>query len=186
MNEQELRKMLRKEIKSVLSEGPSDITFLDKVGGSIRAKLGSNKQMLNKLLGGLNTDKLGALPQSQKVDLLVAIIGQFGLNAKDFNQVKARVSRKLGLAEPASEPTSESKLNELELDAPATDSKVSAGLSQRSERVKDTVAFKQMVKMLENKPATEQANFVLELLQGLPLDESAKRMLRMRIKTQLK
>ena len=40
--------------------------------------------------------------------------------------------------------------------------------------------------MLENKPATEQANFVLELLQGLPLDDAAKRMLRMRIKTQLK
>jgi hypothetical protein len=61
-------------------------------------------------------------------------------------------------------------------------SSVSSGLQQRQDKLTDTSAFKQMVKMLENKPAVEQVNFVLDMINNLPLDDAAKRMLRIKVK----
>ena len=183
MTEKQLREAIRKEIRSQISEADTD--FLTKIGSNLRSKLGSAKTQLNVGLGKIDPKRIANMTPEQKAELTAQLTQQLGLTAKDFNTIKQRIARKLGAAEKLT--TTESIINELDMDTDtAPESKVSSGLSQRSERVKDTVAFKQMVKMLENKPATEQANFVLELLQGLPLDEAAKRMLRMRIKTQLK
>jgi len=182
MTEKQLREAIRKEIRSQLNEADTD--FLTKIGSNLRSKLGSAKTQLNVGLGKIDPKRIANMTPEQKAELTAQLTQQLGLTAKDFNTIKQRIARKLGAAEKLT--TTESIINELDMDTPEPESKVSSGLSQRSERVKDTVAFKQMVKMLENKPATEQANFVLELLQGLPLDDAAKRMLRMRIKTQLK
>jgi hypothetical protein len=180
MTEKQLREAIRKEIRSQISEADTD--FLNKIGSNLRAKLGSAKTQLNVGLGKIDPKRIASMTPEQKAELTAQLTQQLGLTAKDFNTIKQRIARKLGAAEKLT--TTESIINELEMDAP--ESKVSSGLSQRSERVKETAAFKQMVKMLENKPATEQANFVIELLQGFPLDDAAKRMLRMRIKTDLK
>jgi hypothetical protein len=182
MTEKQLREAIRKEIRSQISEADTD--FLTKIGSNLRSKLGSAKTQLNVGLGKIDPKRIANMTPEQKAELTAQLTQQLGLTAKDFNTIKQRIARKLGAAEKLT--TTESIINELDMDTPEPESKVSSGLSQRTERVKDTVAFKQMVKMLENKPATEQANFVLELLQGLPLDDAAKRMLRMRIKTQLK
>ena len=42
-----------------------------------------------------------------------------------------------------------------------------------------------MVKQLENKPASDQTAFVIDMLSNLPLDDTAKRMIKMKIKSEL-
>jgi hypothetical protein len=167
MNEQELRKMLRKEIKSIIQEGPTDVSFLDKVGGAIRSKLGANKQVLNRVLGGLNTDRLNALTPSQKVDLLVALVDQFGLTSKDFNQVKTRVSQKL--TQQANIQQQQTKTMEPDM----TNEDMDAGLQAKSLKATQTNAFKIVVKTLEVKNADQQAEFLIDMLKGLPLKPNA-------------
>jgi len=92
MKTNELRTLIRQQI---LKEFTSDPSFLDKVGGSIRAKLGTGKAMLDRALNMIDSEKLSKLPRQQKIDLLVALISQFGMNARDFNAVKSRVQRML-------------------------------------------------------------------------------------------
>jgi hypothetical protein len=180
MKEKQLREMLRKEIQAILNEGEAD--FLHKIGSNLRSKLGSARTQLNVGLGKIDQDRIARMTPEQKAELTAQLAQQLGLTSKDFNTIKQRIARKLGAAEKAS--TTENTINELEMDT-APDSKVSAGLQQRQERLTDTVAFKQMVKMLENKPAMEQVNFVFDMLKSLPLDDAAKRMIRTKIKTAL-
>mgnify|MGYP003349218914 CR=1 FL=1 len=177
MKEKQLREMLRKEIQAILNEGDAD--FLHKIGSNLRSRLGAARTQLNTGLGKIDPDRISRMTPEQKAELTAQLAQQLGLTAKDFNTIKQRIARKLGAAEKAS--TSESKLNELEMET-EPDTKVSAGLQQRQERLTDTAAFKQMVKMLENKPAMEQVNFVLDMINNLPLEDAAKRMLRTKVK----
>lgn len=179
MTEKQLREAIRNEIRSQIKEADTD--FLNKIGSNLRSKLGSAKTQLNVGLGKIDPKRIANMTPEQKAELTAQLTQQLGLTSKDFNTIKQRIARKLGAAEKTS--ATEGVINELDMDMT---SKVSSGLQQRKERLLDTAMFKQLVKMLENKPATEQANFVLELINGLPLDEAAKRMLRMRIKTELK
>jgi len=71
MKESELRSMIRRQIKESLKENDS---FLKQVGGSVRAKLGSRRQMLDRILATIDTNRLTRLPRVQKVDLVVALI----------------------------------------------------------------------------------------------------------------
>jgi hypothetical protein len=177
MKEKQLREMLRKEIQAILNEGEAD--FLHKIGSNLRSKLGSARTQLNVGLGKIDQDRIARMTPEQKAELTAQLASQLGLTAKDFNTIKQRIARKLGAAEKAS--TAESKINELEMDTDANSS-VSSGLQQRQDKLTDTSAFKQMVKMLENKPAVEQVNFVLDMINNLPLDDAAKRMLRIKVK----
>ena len=59
-------------------------------------------------------------------------------------------------------------------------------LGARGEKVEKTQAYQMLVKAIDNKPATQQVAFVLDMLSKLPLDDSAKRMLKMKIKSELK
>ena len=98
MKSNELRNIIREEIRrSIIELGTNDPSFLQKVGGSIRARLGTGKAMLDRALDMIDTDKLARLPRQQKIDLLVALIGQFGISAKDFNAIKPRVQRMLAM-----------------------------------------------------------------------------------------
>ncbi len=103
MKSTQLRNLIRKEIKNAISE----MSFLDKVGGSIRSKLGSGKTQLDNALKKIDTERLAKLPVPQKIDLMVALIDKFGIDAKAFNQIKARVAKELGTG--AAEPAMESK-----------------------------------------------------------------------------
>ena len=96
MKSTELRNLIREEIKNALSEAGADMSFLDKVGGSIRSKLGTGKTQLNRALDMIDTERLSKLPAAQKIDLMVALMDRVGIDAKSFNQVKARVAKELG------------------------------------------------------------------------------------------
>jgi hypothetical protein len=96
MKSTELRNLIREEIKKALSEAGADMSFLDKVGGSIRSKLGTGKTQLNRALDMIDTERLSKLPVAQKIDLKVALMDRVGIDAKSFNQVKARVAKELG------------------------------------------------------------------------------------------
>ena len=98
MKSNELRNIIREEIRrSIIELGTNDPSFLQKVGGSIRARLGTGKAMLDRALDMIDTEKLARLPRQQKIDLLVALIGQFGISANDFNAIKPRVQRMLAM-----------------------------------------------------------------------------------------
>lgn len=112
MKTNELRSLIRKQI---LKEFSNDMSFLDKVGGSIRARLGTGKAMLDRALGMIDPDKLAKLPRQQKIDLLTALILQFGMDSSDFNAVKSRVQRALAMQDKQgniSEPYTEIKESE--------------------------------------------------------------------------
>jgi hypothetical protein len=96
MKSTELRNLIREEIKNALSEAGADMSFLDKVGGSIRSKLGTGKTQLNRALDMIDTERLSKLPVAQKIDLMVALMDRVGIDAKSFNQVKSRVAKQLG------------------------------------------------------------------------------------------
>lgn len=98
MKSTQLRDLIREEIKKALSEAGADMSFLDKVGGSVRSKLGTGKTQLNRALDMIDTERLSKLPVAQKIDLMVALIDRFGIDAKAFNQVKSRVAKELGQA----------------------------------------------------------------------------------------
>jgi hypothetical protein len=98
MKSNELRDVIREEIRrSIIELGTNDPSFLQKVGGNVRARLGTGKAMLDRALDMIDTEKLARLPRQQKIDLLVALIGQFGISAKDFNAIKPRVQRMLAM-----------------------------------------------------------------------------------------
>jgi hypothetical protein len=98
MKSNELRELVREEIRrSILELGTNDPSFLQKVGGSVRARMGTGKAMLDRALDMIDTEKLSKLPRQQKIDLLVALIGQFGISSKDFNAIKPRVQRMLSM-----------------------------------------------------------------------------------------
>lgn len=189
--EKELRNEIRKHVQKMLKEYQPG-GFLQSVGAQARTSLGSGRSMLDKYLGNVDTERLARLPKMQKVNLLAALMRTFGISANDLTSLRGQVSRTLKGYETAEAPVEEGKLNELEFGNPPADastdsgdSKVSSGLAAKGEKLKDTQAYKMMVKQLENKPASDQSAFVLDLLSNLPLDDSAKRMIKMKIKSSL-
>ena len=199
MKSSEIRNMIREEIMTALKESNADMSFLDKVGGSIRSKLGTGRNLLDRALDMIDTEKLSRLPRQQKIELIAAMIGQLGVTAQDFNAVKSRVQRMLTMSN-VSEPYTESKINEEDastvnelefgqkasLGAIAKAKGLNATLSSKKEKIEKTQAYQQLIKALENKPATDQVEFVLDLLNSLPLDDAAKTKLKMKVKTELK
>ena len=189
--EKELRTEIRKHVQKMLKEYQPG-GFLQSVGTQARASLGSGRSMLDKYLGDVDTERLAKLPKIQKVNLLAALMKTFGITASELTSLRGQVSRQLkGYETPA---VAESKLNELEFgnppagastDTSSTDTKVSSGLAAKGEKLQDTQAYKMMVKQLENKPASDQTAFVIDMLSNLPLDDTAKRMIKMKIKSEL-
>jgi len=111
MKSNELRELIREEIRRSLNElGTSDPSFLQKVGGNVRSRLGTGKAMLDRALDMIDTEKLSKLPRQQKIDLLVALIAQFGISAQDFNAIKPRVQRMLSMQD-GEVPTREESIN---------------------------------------------------------------------------
>lgn len=164
MKESELRSMIRKQIKESLKENDS---FLKQVGGSVRAKLGSRRQMLDRILSTIDTERLTKLPRVQKIDLLVALIQKFGISEQDFASIKSRVQRNLGLGESIEE---------------AEGTKLSGSLASRGEKLEKTQAFKMLMKAVEAKPTVQQVDFAIDFLSKLPLDDAGKRRLKMKIR----
>ena len=172
MSEQELREMVRKQITTMMNEAPDD-SFLGRVGSSVRARLGGRRQQLNKLLGDIDTVKLSRLPKTQKIDLITALMKQFGISSRDFGTIKSRVQRDL-----AQMPVGES-IDEMEMD-PGPEKDLGS-LGTRQDRLEKTQAFQQLTKALQNKPDTVKTDFVMSMLGSLNLDDVEKKKLKRKI-----
>ena len=162
MKEDLLRKMIRKQIKSSLNETTSRVTTtLGRVEKMAAVK------MLKKALGQ-------GTPQQQAAGLLQVVQSISGGNPQT-GRMLARMLMKGGIVAPeapapAPEPVPEAK---------------SASLASRMKRVDKTQAMIQMKKMLATKPATQQTEFVLDLLNGLDLKGAAKQRLFQKMRKEL-
>ena len=166
MNETQLRTMIRKQILESLNEKDS---FLGQVGSSVRSKLGSRRQQLDRILATINTDRLMQLPKVQKVDLLVALTQKFGIDAQDFSSIKSRVQKLLST-------------NDTGTVTEAEEPKISNALAAKGEKLENTQAYKMLMKSLETKPMNQQVDFAIQFLNNLPLDDSGKKRLKMKIR----
>lgn len=177
--EQELRNEIRKHVRKMLAESTSN-SFIKNVGSQVRASLGGGRTMLDKALGGMDVERLAKLPRMQKVGLLTTLMKTFGISADELTALRGQVAR--GLKDDAQ--MGEGKLNEVEFGSNEK-SGVGGALASKGEKVEKTQAYQMLVKAIDNKPATQQVAFVIDMLSKLPLDDSAKRMLKMKIKSQL-
>jgi hypothetical protein len=169
--EKELRNEIRAHVRKMLNETDGN-SFIKNVGSQVRASLGGGRTMLDKALGGMDVERLSKLPRTQKVGLLTTLMKTFGITADELTSLRGQVARGL----KADSQMEEAKLNEVEF---------GGALASKGEKVEKTQAYQMLVKAIDNKPATQQVAFVLDMLSKLPLDDSAKRMLKMKIKSEL-
>jgi len=176
MKERELREMVRKQLVNMISEAPAD-SFLGRVGSTVRARLGGRRQQLSKLLGDIDTVRISRLPKAQKIELITALMQQFGITAQDFNAIKQRVSRTLKTTQPLPSAQMGENINEMD-PRPA---KNLGSLGTKQDRLEKTQAFRQMVKALANKSDSVKTEFVMNLLSSLNLDDVEKKKLKRNI-----
>lgn len=174
MKNETLRKAIRLEIKRALNEAPAG-SFLGQVGSRVRSSLGGRGRQLDRILSMIPTDRLARLPKNTKVDLLVALMQNMGISSRDFNVIKQRAGRALAGAESSATNMPMENVNE-------EDDANLGSLTTRAEKMASTSAFQSMKKAVTAAPSAKQADFAMNLLKGLDLDDAAKRKLRMTIK----
>ena len=161
MKEKELREIVRKQIVKKMNENPSRFS---KQATGVRG-LGTAKAGLDRSLAKIDTGAIAKLGRQQKIKLLTALLSNVGITAQDFASIKNIVGRNLA-----------------DTIAPADEAMQENALDTRGEKLDKTQAFKQLVKVFGTKPASMQADFVMDLIGKLELDDSAKRKLRMKVK----
>ena len=179
MKEKLLREMIRKQIKSSLSEAAPKAA-VDTSLGKVE-KLAGVKMLKNAL--GQGTPKQQAAGLYKVVQ---AISGDNPMVAKTL----ARMLMKGGIA--AAETTPEAPVSEDAYtagvdDGLATDNvEENKALAAKQQRVDKTQAMIQLKNQLGNKSASVQSDFVMSLLNGLDLKSAAKQRLKMKIRQDLK
>ena len=146
MKEATLRGMIRRQIKSSLTEAPD-------ARSAVGAKLGAAEKttaikMLKRALGQ-------GTPQQQAAGLFKVVQAISGRSAP-AGKILARMLMKGGLKAP------EAPVAPMEED-------VSANLTNRMGRLDKTQAMSMLRKTLKNKPASQQAEFVADLVKSLEL-----------------
>jgi uncharacterized membrane protein YheB (UPF0754 family) len=63
---------------------------------------------------------------------------------------------------------------------------LTGALATRKEKMEKTLAYRMLLKALEGRPATQQVDYVFDLLNALPLDDSAKQRIRMKFRQEFK
>ena len=149
MKEATLRGMIRRQIKSSLTEAPG-------ARASVGAKLGAAEKtsaikMLKRALGQ-------GTPQQQAAGLFQVVQAISGKSAP-AGKILARMLMKGGLNAPEAP---EAPISPVEED-------VSANLTNRMGRLDKTQAMSMLRKTLKNKPASQQAEFVADLVKSLQL-----------------
>ena len=153
MKEKTLREMIRKQIKSSLTEAPDRI---EKGLGKIE-KMASVK-MLKRSLGQ-------GTPAQQASGLLKVVQAISGDNPAT-GKMLARMLMKGGISTPdaAPEPVEE------------------GALDNRQARVDKTQAFQMLKKTLGSRPSTQQVDFVIKFINDLGLKASAKKRLMIQLR----
>ena len=171
MKESKLREMIRKQIKSSLSEAPMARTQVGQKLGNVE-KMASVK-MLKKALGQ-------GSPIQQAAGLLQVVQAISGNNPTVGKQL-ARMLMKKGIdtAAPAEENYTAGVDDG---DATVNEAEVSSALSSKMGRVDKTQAMQMMKKALGTKPATQQVDFVVAMLNDLGLKDAAKKRLLLKLR----
>jgi hypothetical protein len=163
-NESKLRQLIRKNIREAMQ---GEDSFLNQVGSSVTARLGSRRQTLDRILSTIDTDRLSKLPNAQKVDLLVALVQKFGITQRDFANIKSRVQRMIGASDTVTE---------------ADGNTMPASLASKTDKLEQSQAYKMLMKSIATKPTAQQVQFAIDFLSNLPLDDAGKQRLKSQIR----
>mgnify|MGYP001244927460 CR=1 FL=1 len=160
MKENVLREMIRKQIKSSLKEAPVSATA--RVGSTLdRVEKMAGVKMLKKALGA-------GTPQQQASGLLAVVKAISG----DSPQTAKMLARMLMKGEPSAAPEASVEENR--------------ALGTRMGKLDATQQMKMLKQALSTKSASDQSNFILDLLKGFDLKKAAKNRLFLQMRKELK
>jgi Cu/Ag efflux pump CusA len=167
--EKELRTEIRKHVQKMLKEYQPG-GFLQSVGSQARASLGQGKNMIDKYLGDIDSEKLAGLPKMQKVSLLASLMKTFGISAEDLTSMKGQVTNKLKKFS-AMEPVDEGKLNEEDNDLGTRKAGLTAkdlGGQSQINRAEEFIAS--IKKMPDEKDKIKAIGYLLANIGMSPMD----------------
>jgi len=174
MKQDILRTMIRKQIKSSLNEVGNFKEAAPDARSQVSSTLGKAEKMTSvKML----KKALGQGGPQQKASGLLAVV-------KAISDSDPQVMKTLGRMLMKSQETP----GDIGTPAGAADSvdeAIPASLASRSARVDKTQSMKMLKTALGTKPATQQADFVLDLLKGLNLKKGAKQRLFQKMRREL-
>jgi hypothetical protein len=169
MKQDILRTMIRKQIKSSLNEVGNFKEAVPDARGQVSSTLGKAEKMTSvKML----KKALGQGGPQQKASGLLAVVKAISDSDPQVMRTLARLLMKSDDTNTTSEPS-------------VTTEAIPASLSSRSARVDKTQSMKMLKSALGTKPATQQADFVLDLLKGLNLKKGAKQRLFQKMRREL-
>lgn len=162
MKESELRTMIRGHVKKIIKEaGPN---------------LGAGSTDIDRGLSKI-TKRASRLTTRQRIKSVLPVLQKFGITASDIPMLKAALKSSVPAAPAEEEPVEENYT------AGIDDGNVSeGGLDNKGAKLEKTQAFQMLQKALGSKPAGQQAEFVMNLIGKLGMDDSAKRKLRLQVK----
>lgn len=167
MNENELRGVIRKQIKKVLSEAP---------------RLGAGGAELERGLGKIG-GRTSRFSRRQRVQAVLPVLKKFNIQAGDLPYIKASLAKMMKAdATAEAEPEMEENYTAGVDDGDASKSISENALDSKGDKLEKTQAFQMLKKALQSKPANQQAEFVMDLITKMGMDDSAKRKLRMKVK----
>jgi len=170
MKETTLRKMIRKQIKESLKEAPMARTAVGQKLGSVEKMAGV--KMLKKALDQ-------GSPIQQAAGLLQVVQAISGNNPAVTKQLARMLMKKDYQAGDMGKPDGAADRFESVDEA-------NAALDNKMGKVDKTQAMKMLKQTLSNKSATIQSDFVIDMLNGLGLKDSAKQRLKMKLRQELK
>ena len=174
MNENELRGVIRKQIRKVLSEAP---------------RLGAGGAELERGLGKIG-GRTSRFSRRQRVQALLPVLKKFNVEVGDIPYIKAALAKMMkadaATAEPEVEENYTAGIDDGDAGSMASSeagkSLEEGALDSKGEKLEKSQAFQMLKKALDSKPANQQAEFVMDLIGKLGMDDGAKRKLRMKVK----
>ena len=168
MNENELRGVIRKQIRKVLSEAP---------------RLGAGGAELERGLGKIG-GRTSRFSRRQRVQALLPVLKKFNIEVGDLPYIKSALTKMMKAdAAATAEPEMEENYTAGIDDGDAT---VNETLDSKGDKLEKTQAFQMLKRALGPKNANQQAEFVFSLIDKLGLDASAKQKIRMKAQKNLK
>ena len=178
MKEKVLREMIRKQIKTSLQEAP------DMARGQVDTSLGRVEKMAGVKMLKKALDQ--GSPQQQAAGLLKVVQTISGNNPL-VGKMLARMLMKGGIAGAEEAPVSEDAYTAgVDDGAAGVSLDENKALDNRMGKVDQTQAMKMLKQSLGAKSATIQADFVMNMLNGLGLKDAAKNRLKMKLRKELK
>tara|TARA_R100001591_G_C4301068_1_gene170363 strand:+ start:242 stop:796 length:555 start_codon:yes stop_codon:yes gene_type:complete len=183
MNRKEkiLRQEIRRIVRATLNEGKYDNKTNENLGRATK----TTTSRLDRLV---DTPYMKALEKSlqvgssqQKAAAMLMIVQKLiGNDSQAVNKLKQRLQMKSIRQSVMNMPQTE-VVKEQE-----DGGELTGALATRKEKMEKTLAYRMLLKALEGRPATQQVDYVFDLLNALPLDDSAKQRIRMKFRQEFK